>query len=161
MESFQSRIKAILANLSPSFSEEIINLETTKPLGKGVFGTVYPVVAKEEIALKKIDFKEFMDVLTSEEELCEQLKSAYSKFQIMKKNIPNVIRSHQCHFDMNKFIFYYIMDLMIKDMGRKIREKIIPFNDFYKLFRDIVTTHYKFFFYNAEKYALLFALCQA
>jgi serine/threonine protein kinase len=109
-------------------------------LGIGAFGIVRQIISKETFALKQIDFNKLMDDLDDEEELHEQLSCAFSEFQIMKKNLPNVVRSYQYHFDKEENIFSFTMDLMKgKDLGTLIQKKSIPFEQFYKLFQDIVT----------------------
>ena len=50
--------------------------------------TVQQIVSKETFALKEIDLKPLIDNIDKEEELCEELTSAFSEFQIMKRNYP-------------------------------------------------------------------------
>ena len=136
--SFQSRMKAIIAHSSPSLSDQ--NIERGKILGKGKFGVVQQIVSKETFALKQIDLKPLIDNIDKEEELCEELTSAFSEFQIMKRNYPNVVRSYQCHFDKEENVFSFTMDLMKgKDLGSRIQKNIIPFEKFYQFFQNIVT----------------------
>jgi serine/threonine protein kinase len=136
--SFQPLIDAIIDRSSPSLSEK--NIEKGEVLGNGAFGIVRQIISKETFALKQIDFNKLMDDLDDEEELHEQLSCAFSEFQIMKKNLPNVVRSYQYHFDKEENIFSFTMDLMKgKDLGTLIQKKSIPFEQFYKLFQDIVT----------------------
>jgi hypothetical protein len=136
-EKLLAEMKTILKNSSPSLSQK--NIEWKGNLGKGNFGVVQEIVSKKSFALKQIDLKNLVDKLSDEEELCEELSNAFSEFQIMRKNHPNVVRSYQYHFDNEKLIFSFTMDLMIEDLGKLIQKRIIPFKEFYPLFQDIVT----------------------
>ena len=138
MQSFRARINAIAAKSSPSLSEG--NIEPGIVLGSGTFGVVQQIKSKETFALKKIDLRKLVEDMDDEEELHEKLSCAFLEFQIMKKNIPNVVRSYQYHFDDKENVFSFSMDLMKgKDLGTLIQTKSIPFEDFYKLFQDMVT----------------------
>jgi serine/threonine protein kinase len=133
-----NHIQSIIANSSTSLSEE--NIERGKWLGSGTFGVVQQIVSKETFAFKQIDLKKLVNDPADEKELYNELISAFSEFQIMKKNHQNVVRSYQYHFDKDDKIFSFTMDLMKgKDLGTLIQMKSIPFEDFYKLFQDIVT----------------------
>lgn len=139
MKTFENpKINAIIAKSSPSLSRN--NIEIVEVLGSGNFGVVHEIVAKHTFALKHIYLKKLVDDLEDEDDLCEGLSCAYSEFDILRKNYPNVVRSYQCHFDKEKSIFSFTMDSMMqKDLGSLIQKKGIPFKEFYNIFQDIVT----------------------
>ena len=83
-----------------------------KNLGFGSFGIVSHIISKENFAQKSINFKKNMKNLKSDEEILEHLSCAFSEYQIMKKNLPNVVRSYRCYFDETNMEFSFTMDLM-------------------------------------------------
>ena len=131
------KIEAIKAQCSPlldGYGDYINNL------GNGNFGIVNHIICKENFAHKLIHLKKCIKNLKSEEELLENLSCAFSEFQTMKKNIPNVVRSYQCHFDEAKMVFSFTMDLMRGgDLGTLIKNEILPFEKFYKIFQGVLT----------------------
>jgi serine/threonine protein kinase len=137
MISTRARIDEIKAQCSPlleGYGEFIENL------GSGSFGTVNHVICKQNFAIKIIQLKKYMQNLGSETELLEQLSCAFSEYQVMKKNHPNIVRSYQCHFDEAKKVFSFTMDLMKGgDLDTRIKNGSIPFEEFYKMFKGIVT----------------------
>ena len=134
MESTRVKIKAILDHSDTSLA----NIKLGNFLGHGNFGAVHELDGK--LALKQINIKNLMDCSDDEEELLENLSGAFSEFQTMSKNLPNVVRSYKFHFDEEKKIFSFTMDLMEKDLENLISEKKgIPFEEFFKLFEDIVS----------------------
>ena len=146
MEPTDPRIKAILDHSDDSLA----NIELGKHLGSGSFGSVYKI--DEKLAVKQINIKKLMDCCDDEEELYENLSCAFSEFQTMSKNLPNIVSSYRFHFDMEKKIFSFTMDLMEKDLETLINEKKgISFEQFYKLFEDIVSGKYKNLFIDLSK----------
>ena len=106
----------------------------------GAFGIVQQIISKENFALKQINLNKLVNDPADNNELYEELSSAFSEYQVMKKNHPNVVRSYQYHFDDKENVFSFTMDLMKgKDLATLILTKSIPFGEFYKLFQDIVT----------------------
>lgn len=137
MKAIDSQISEIKSQTSPHLDGK---RETVNFLGNGAFGVVNEIITKDAFACKVIDLKKFMADLDNRQELCDQLSCAFSEFQIMKKNLHNVVRSYQCHFDENNKLFSYTMDLMKGgDLGTLIKKKSLPFNEYYKLFQDILT----------------------
>ena len=133
----RSKIENIKAKCNPLLEG---HGEYKRNLGNGSFGTVNHIICKENFAIKIIHLQKFIKDLKSEKELLEHLSSAFSEFQIMKKNIPNVVRSYQCHFDEDAKIFSFTMDLMKGgDLATLIKNGEIPFEKFYNIFRDVFT----------------------
>lgn len=139
MKSFKNpKINEIIAQSSPSLSDK--NLEKGKSLGSGTLGDIKQIISKETFALKRIDLTKLVQDLDDEGELYERLSCAFSEFQIMRKNYPNVVRSYLCHFNPENYFFSFTMDLMRQgDLGSLIQKKSLPFERCYKLFKDLVT----------------------
>ena len=134
MQPTDPRVKAILDHSHDSLAK----LKLGEHLGSGNFGSVYKI--DEKLAVKQINIRRLMDNTDDEEELYEILSCAFSEFQTMSKNLPNIVSSYRCHFDKGKKIFSFTMDLMEKDLETLISEKKgIPPEQFYKLFEDIVS----------------------
>jgi serine/threonine protein kinase len=137
MQSTRTRINEIKAQCSPlldGYGKHISNL------GSGSFGTVNHIICEENFALKIIHLKKNIKDMNSEEELLEHLSCAFFEYQVMRKNLPNVVRSYQCHFDEEKKVFSFTMDFMKKgDLETVIKNGRIPFDKFYKLFKGILT----------------------
>ena len=146
MQPTDPRIKAILDHSDDSLA----NLKLGDHLGSGSFGSVYKI--DEKLAVKQINIKKLMDCSDDEEELYENLSCAFSEFQTMSKNLPNIVSSYRCHFDKGKKIFSFTMDLMEKDLETLISDKKgIPFEQFYNLFEDIVSGKYGNLFRDLSK----------
>ena len=137
MEPIDPRIKAILDHSDTSLA----NLKLDEFLGGGSYGSVHKVdIEGKKFALKKIKINDDTD---NDEEIYENLSCAFSEFQIMNKNLPNVVRSYKYHLDVKKGMFSFTMDLMEKDLGKLISEKKgISFDHVYKLFEEIISGKY-------------------
>ena len=131
-------IHSIIKNSSPSLCEG--SIRKLESLGYGSFGVVNHMVSEQSFALKQIDFKRQLESLDDKEALYDLLRSAFFEFQIMKKNLPNVVRSYQYNFDQKEKVFSFTMDIMKgKDLSTLIKERCLSFEEYFKLFKDILT----------------------
>ena len=110
-------------------------------LGKGAIGVVNLVVNQEYFAYKQIDLMIDLDeAKNAEEDLNIKCSNALFEFELMKKNYPNVVRSHQYNYDEKKKIFSFTMDYMKNgDLSKFSEKEQISFKCYKEIFKDIVT----------------------
>ena len=140
--------KFILTQSSPLL--ELGKYTFVKPLGKGGQATVIHIRIPNmgEFALKIYYLEQSMDDPNNEKELLQALNDVYLEYSLLNQNLPNVVRSYIYHFDENTKEFCFTMPLMkggdlltlIKKKGKMLYEP------FLKLFQEVVTGLFKFFY---------------
>ena len=101
----------------------------------GNYGIVSKVQVTRNFALKDIKLGRFSSDIESE------LKCVFSEFQVMNKNLKNVVRSYDFLYDPRKKMFSYTMDLMDKTLDSHIRDLKNPlsFENAFPLLHNITT----------------------
>ena len=125
-----------IIKLGSSSLLEPSKLKWGMPLGRGNYGSVNEVSMEIKMALKIIKLSDFCET-NDEKELDQALREAYNEFKIMNKNLSNVVRSYNYHYDERTKQFSFTMDLMKYELGVLIKENPFSFGDFYKIFVDI------------------------
>lgn len=113
------------------------NYEIIELLGAGNFGTVLKIQVKEDkkiYALKKIFIKDI--------NIGIYLKNANIEFELLTRNIPNVLKGYGCYYDEKKKCFNFTTELMSWNLESWIEniylEGDLKFYRFRELFTDIL-----------------------
>ena len=94
-------IQSLVDNSSPFLTN--LNRDL---IDHGTYGIVSKVQVTKNFALKDIKLGRFSSDIESE------LKCAFNEYEVMSKNLKNVVRSYEFQYDPKKRIFSYTMDLM-------------------------------------------------
>ena len=110
------------------------NYEIIENLGGGNFGVVSKILVKEDnkvYALKQ--------VMLDRKDQPDALKDAEAEYKLLKKWIPNVLKSYGSHHEPNeKFLFS--TDLMEMTLEKYIDDNgPLLFEKFFPIFKDILT----------------------
>ncbi len=126
------------------------NYTILKHLGGGAFGTVYKIRVHEdnkEYALKNIMLNQ-----------TEALDEAEKEYELLRKGIPNVLKSFGHNHDEPNKIFLFSTELMEKTLQGYIKDYIkenkgpLPFKKFIPIFKNIITGRISiFFFFRKQK----------
>ena len=104
----------------------------------GNFGAVYKVLVHEDqkrYAVKQINIEKY-----SESDRQNALNEAKIEYNLLKKGIPNVLKSFGSNYDSNKEIFRFSMELMEMNLAQYIKgKKNLSFEEFSPIFSDILT----------------------
>ena len=105
--------------------------------GHGSFGRVYKIKMKSSgqiLALKVIDIGD----------KGQTLESAKMEYSILSKNLPNIVRSYDHHFDEKLSEYSYTMEYHPYDLTKyvnqyeNLKKKPFTFDDFFPIFMDIL-----------------------
>lgn len=103
----------------------------------GNFGNIFKITLKENhkvFALKQIDLKKFPLA-----DRGSALNDAISEYQLLRKGIPNLLRSHGSFYDSQNNIFRYSTDLMEMNLTQLIEKNgPLNFQYFSEIFNDIL-----------------------
>ncbi len=123
-------IESLVENSSPFLTN--LNRDL---IDRGAYGIVSRVQATRNFALKDIFLGKSSSDLESE------LKCAFSEYQVMSRNLKNVVRSYDYLYDPKKKMFSYTMDLMDKSLDSHIRSLKNPltFDEAFPLLHNITT----------------------
>jgi serine/threonine protein kinase len=105
------------------------------PIGRGAYGVVNKVQVTRNFAVKDIFLR------GSSTELESELKCAFSEYELMSKNLKNVVRSYEFLYDPKRKMFSYTMDLMDKSLDSHINDLKNPlsFDKAFPLLHNITT----------------------
>ena len=105
------------------------------PIASGAYGSVHKVQVTRNFAVKDIFLRGSSNDLESE------LKCAFSEYELMSKNLKNVVRSYEFQYDPKKRIFSYTMDLMENSLDCHIKDLKNPlsFDKAFPLLHNITT----------------------
>ena len=138
MEENEGKININFSQSSPFLSEELI--ESDSSFDRAGYSDILKILAKDTFILKKVDFKILPTKGIGNEHPFGYLNSAYTEFITMKKNLPQVVRTHQYRFNEKNNIFSYTMDYMKKsDLGSLVRKGGLSYDKCYQLFKDVTT----------------------
>ena len=114
------------------------NFEITEIIDSGNFGTVYTITIHEDkkaYAIKQINLKKF-----DENERPAALADAKMEYNLLKKGIPNVLRSFGSFYDANAEVFKFSTECMKMNLSQFIKDKgNLSFNEFIPIFSDILS----------------------
>ena len=104
-------------------------------IGSGAYGIVSKAQIMRNFAVKDI----YLGQSSSDLE-CE-LKRAFREYEVMSKNLKNVVRSYEFLYDPSKKMFSYTMDLMEKSLDFHIKDLKNPlsFDKAFPLLQNITT----------------------
>ena len=108
------------------------------PIASGAYGSVHKVQVTRNFAVKDIFLRGSSNDLESE------LKCAFSEYELMSKNLKNVVRSYEFLYDPKRKMFSYTMDLMDKSLDSHINDlndlkKPLSFDKAFPLLHNITT----------------------
>ena len=107
------------------------NYTILKPLGGGAFGTVYKIKVHEnnkEYALKNVKLID-----------SDTLKDAKLEYELLRKGIPNVLKSFGSYHEPNK-MFLFSTEIMEMSLQNYIEEEgPLPYEKFVPIFNEIIT----------------------
>ena len=113
------------------------NYEIKDFLGSGAFGGVMKICIhedKKEYALKQISFQALPD-----NERDAALAEARNEYLLLRKNIPNVLKSFGSHYDQTDFVFKFSTECMDMNLLQFIQKKgSLSFTEFVPIFQDII-----------------------
>ena len=114
------------------------NYEISRIIDSGNFGTVYTITVHEDkkvYAVKQINIEKF-----DEKERPAALADAIMEYNLLKKGIPNVLRSFGSFYDANAEVFKFSTECMEMNLAQFIKSKgSLSFIDFIPIFSDIVS----------------------
>ena len=114
------------------------NFELKEFIDSGNFATVYKIAVHEdqkEYAVKQINLNKF-----EEKEKLSALHDARMEYLLLKKGIPNVLRSFGSFHDPKAGVFKFSTEYMEMNLDQYIKAKgSLTFNEFIPLFTDILT----------------------
>ena len=111
-----------------------------KLIDAGSYGKVYKITSKSDnstYAMKKISLKKKFIAISERK---AALADAINEFDLYKKNIPNVLRSYESHYDQTKEVYRFSTDLMERNLLKLIIENgDLDFENFIPIFTDILS----------------------
>ena len=112
-------------------------------LDSGAFGAVFKITLnkdKKVFALKQIDLGKL-----EQHEIPAALAEAKKENDVMRKNIPNVLRSFGSFYDSVNKLYLISTELMDSNLRKFIyKNGPLSFENFVPIFRDILTGKYPF-----------------
>ena len=117
------------------------NYDILDPLGSGAFGQVYKILVREDgkiYALKRVN----LDPPKHDDSLAD----AKTENSLLRKGIPNVLKSFGSHHELNKFFIFSteLMDMTLEEFIEK--NGPLTFEKFLPIFKDIITGKISIFF---------------
>jgi serine/threonine protein kinase len=117
------------------------NYEVVKTLGKGAYGVVNLIQVKEDK-----EYYALKEVCVQEENIQEEvalLRATKAEYELLKKKIPNILKSFGSHYDKEEKKFMFSTELMKMDLAQLMRKKweengYLSFDCFKRLFTDIL-----------------------
>ena len=114
------------------------NYQNLEVLDSGKFGALYKILVHEDqrtYALKEISLSHH-----KEADKTKALKDAKIQYQLLKKGIPNVIKSIGSIYDDKKEAFLYSMNYNGMNLSQLVKNrKKLKFEEFVPIFADILT----------------------
>lgn len=129
----------IIKESNPKLNPKNYDSEPSDYIGSGSFGEVIRIKSEKVLALKSINLKMLAD---TEQEIAEELSSAYTEYKILKKKLQNVVTSYDYYYDDREKIFSFSMDyIQGKSLAKYMEQKPQGMNiqEFFSIFKDIVT----------------------
>jgi serine/threonine protein kinase len=117
-------------------SENFYKIE--KFINAGAFGGICKISINEDskiYALKQINLLNF-----SEEQRKDVLIDSKNEYKLLRKGIPNVLRSYGSHYDQGEQVFKFSADFMEMNLTQLVEKKnSLTFSEFIPIFRDIIS----------------------
>jgi serine/threonine protein kinase len=114
-----------------------------KFVDSGAFGAVFKITDKKDrsvYALKQINLKK---IPPSERQAA--LADAQKEYKILKRGIPNVLRSYGSHYDESEMVFKFSTALMEMNLTNFIEKNgALSFENFIPIFSDILSGKFPF-----------------
>ncbi len=121
------------------------NYKIEEFIDSGNFGGVFKTSMHEDqkfYALKQVNL-----VKHAEKDRPAALSDARNEYQLLKKGIPNVLRSFGSYHDTNKQVFRFSTEFMEMNLAQLIeRNGPLPVKRFISIFHDILSGIYNIFF---------------
>ena len=121
------------------------NYKIEKFIDSGNFGAVHKISIYEDqkvYALKQVNLMK-----QAEKERPTVLSDAQNEYQLLRKGIPNVLKSFGSYHDKNEQVFRFSTEFMEMNLAQLIEKNgPLPFNRFIPIFQDILSGIYNIFF---------------
>ena len=118
------------------------NFEIRKPIGNGGFGQVFKIVVHED---KKVYALKYVNL--NKENNLDALADAKMEYDLLRKGIPNVLKSYGSHHKPNKK-FIFSTELMEMTLQKYIEVNgQIDFGNFFPIFKNILNGRFFFLFF--------------
>lgn len=109
-----------------------------KEIDSGNFGKVFKISINEDhkvYALKQIKFDKI-----DEKGREQALKEAKTENDLLRKGIPNVLKSFGSYYNPKEGVYIFSTELMEMNLSQFIQNKgPMTFNSFFPVFRDIIS----------------------
>ena len=109
------------------------NYEIKDFLGSGAFGGVMKICIHED----KKEYALNQALVVNEREAA--LTEARNEYRLLRKNIPNVLKSFGSHYDQTNLVFKFSTECMDMNLLQFIQKKgSLSFTEFVPIFQDII-----------------------